>query len=322
MSSPLISIIIPVYNAEKYLHQCLDSVVAQTYTNWECLLIDDGSKDSSGAICDEYAEKDSRFRVFHKENGGVSSARNLGLDNAKGFWIMFVDSDDYLEVKYLDEIFDNPKYDLVISGYREFGIKENIIEYDNQEVNIIDNLGTIWNKSISNFIYWFPWGKLFSSTIIKNNNLRFNEFLFYGEDFCFVMDYLNCSNKFYMCKIHGYVHLTEANRYDKYKMNVDQLFFHYEQNEKRLSLLENKCGSSFNKVRANVNMRLIKNHHAYLKQNNNYESFISNIKRSECFVRNMYTVETLTYFSLKKRMIMKFLSKFPTVCYLFRKKIY
>ena len=76
MDNPLISIIIPVYNAEKYLHQCLDSVVAQTYTNWECLLIDDGSKDSSGAICDEYAEKDSRLRVFHKANGGVSSARH------------------------------------------------------------------------------------------------------------------------------------------------------------------------------------------------------------------------------------------------------
>lgn len=93
----LISIIVPVYNTEKYLDQCIQSVLAQTYTNWELLLIDDGSTDSSGAICDKYAAVDKRIRVFHKENGGVSSARNLGLDNAKGEWITFVDSDDWVE---------------------------------------------------------------------------------------------------------------------------------------------------------------------------------------------------------------------------------
>ena len=96
---PKISVIIPVYNAEKYLYRCIDSVLVQTFTNWELLLIDDGSKDSSGVICDEYAAKDARVRVFHKENGGVSSARNLGLDNARGEWVAFVDSDDYIEKK-------------------------------------------------------------------------------------------------------------------------------------------------------------------------------------------------------------------------------
>ena len=80
----MVSIIVPVYNTEKFLHRCIDSILAQTYTDFELLLIDDGSKDSSGAICDEYAAKDARVKVFHKENGGVSSARNLGLDNARG----------------------------------------------------------------------------------------------------------------------------------------------------------------------------------------------------------------------------------------------
>ena len=82
--TPKISVIVPVYNAEKYLHRCIDSILSQTFTDFELLLINDGSKDSSGAICDEYAAKDNRVRVFHKENGGVSSARNLGLDNANG----------------------------------------------------------------------------------------------------------------------------------------------------------------------------------------------------------------------------------------------
>ena len=92
----MISIIVPVYNTEKYLHRCIDSVLAQTYQDFELLLIDDGSKDSSGAICDEYAAQDTRVRVFHKENGGVSSARNVGLDLAQGEWVTFVDSDDYI----------------------------------------------------------------------------------------------------------------------------------------------------------------------------------------------------------------------------------
>ena len=96
---PTISVIVPVYNAEMYLHRCIDSVLAQTYQNFELLLIDDGSKDSSGTICDEYAAKDARVRVFHKEIGGVSSARNVGLDHAQDEWITFVDSDDYIEEK-------------------------------------------------------------------------------------------------------------------------------------------------------------------------------------------------------------------------------
>lgn len=93
---PIISVIVPVYNAEKYLHRCIDSILAQTFTNFELLLINDGSKDNSGKICDEYAVKDQRIRVFHKENGGVSSARNIGLDNAQGRWIAFADSDDWI----------------------------------------------------------------------------------------------------------------------------------------------------------------------------------------------------------------------------------
>lgn len=97
MKLSLISVIIPVYNVEKYLTRCLDSVLAQTYTNLEILLIDDGSTDASGKICDKYARQDKRVRVFHKPNGGVSSARNMGLDNASGDYIGFVDSDDYID---------------------------------------------------------------------------------------------------------------------------------------------------------------------------------------------------------------------------------
>ena len=96
-----ISVVIPIFNADKYLHRCINSVLSQSYTDFELLLIDDGSTDKSGKICDEYAREDDRVRVFHKENGGVSSARNLGLDNAKGEWVSFVDADDRVETDYL-----------------------------------------------------------------------------------------------------------------------------------------------------------------------------------------------------------------------------
>ena len=99
--SPKISVIVPVYNVQKYLSRCIDSILAQTFTDFELLLINDGSKDNSGKMCDEYAKKDTRIHVFHKENGGVSSARNLGLENVQGEWITFIDSDDYLNINFL-----------------------------------------------------------------------------------------------------------------------------------------------------------------------------------------------------------------------------
>ena len=99
---PKAIIIVPVYKAEKYLRRCVESIVHQTYTDWELLLVDDGSPDGSGGICDEYAGRDARIRVFHKENGGVSSARNLGLENVRGEYVTFVDSDDMIDTRTLE----------------------------------------------------------------------------------------------------------------------------------------------------------------------------------------------------------------------------
>lgn len=105
MASPKISIIVPVYNAENYLHRCVDSLLAQTFLDFEILLVDDGSPDESGKICDEYAQKDERVLVFHKENGGVSSARQCGLDHAQGEYVIHVDPDDWVESDYLEKLY-------------------------------------------------------------------------------------------------------------------------------------------------------------------------------------------------------------------------
>ena len=107
----LISVIVPVYNVEKYLRQCLDSIINQTYRNLEIILVDDGSTDSSGIICDEYAQIDARIKVIHKENGGLSSARNAGLDvcTSGGDFIAFVDSDDWLEPDMYERLYETSK---------------------------------------------------------------------------------------------------------------------------------------------------------------------------------------------------------------------
>ncbi len=131
MNSPLVSVIVPVYNVAPYLEQCLDSIVNQTYRNLEIILVDDGSTDESGAICDRYAEQDSRIKVVHKENGGQSSARNVALDMMTGEWVLFVDSDDWIELNTLELLFEqkDERADLV-----EFGV--NLVYSNNIEVKL------------------------------------------------------------------------------------------------------------------------------------------------------------------------------------------
>ncbi|MGM9741747.1 MAG: glycosyltransferase family 2 protein [Candidatus Cryptobacteroides sp.] len=186
MNNPKISVIVPVYNAESTIRRCVDSILAQTFTDFECLLIDDGSKDRSGAICDEYAEKDSRVRVFHKENGGVSSARNLGLDNATGEWIAFVDSDDWVDSYYLSSFEIEEEIDLscahmMVEGWKEW---ESIPLLDQTWVIGPDFLSYIIRRSN------YPFCKLFRRLIITDNRIRFNESIHYGEDTLFVYSFI------------------------------------------------------------------------------------------------------------------------------------
>ena len=118
MTQSQISIIVPVYNSEKYLDACIDSILSQSFRDFELILVDDGSKDSSAQICDEYASQDTRVRVIHKANGGVSAARNDGLDIAKGEYITFIDSDDWVEREYLETLSNYRDYDIVFFSPR------------------------------------------------------------------------------------------------------------------------------------------------------------------------------------------------------------
>lgn len=183
----MISIIVPVYKAEKFLHRCVDSILDQSYTDFELLLINDGSPDNSGAICDEYAAKDSRVRVFHKENGGVSSARNLGLDNAKGEWVAFVDSDDWIDPIYLEKLIKDINSDWVIGGYVGIPGGEKCSTKDcSYDKNSFGMLIEQHQKDLIRS----PWGSLLKLSIIRDNNISFDSKVRLGEDTIFNYQYL------------------------------------------------------------------------------------------------------------------------------------
>lgn len=192
-NSPKISIIIPIYKVEQYLSRCIDSVLLQTFTDFELLLIDDGSPDNSGNICDEYAQKDNRIKVFHKENGGVSSARNLGIINAQGEFICFVDSDDWLGNNYLINFISqlDEKYDLLIQGfiiYNETTQREVKVSFDSIELTSDKVVILLENKR--NVHNGFIWHRIFRRSIILNNGIFFKEGLSFAEDGLFFYQYI------------------------------------------------------------------------------------------------------------------------------------
>ena len=185
----LVSIIVPIYNVDKYLEKCINSILSQSYTNFELLLIDDGSTDLSGDICDKYAELDGRVRVIHKKNGGVSSARNVGIDCSIGEWIAFVDADDWIYPSFLNDFSVNffRDADLYIQGYVDSNGNEfvcaNRYWYSD---NLIVELDDIYLGQL----YGFVWNKLFKSSIIKDNALWFSEKITMIEDLLFIYNYL------------------------------------------------------------------------------------------------------------------------------------
>ena len=187
---PLVSVIVPVYKAEKWLHRCVDSILAQTMEDFELLLIDDGSPDRSGEICDEYAVKDARVRVFHKENGGVSSARNLGLDNAQGEWISFIDADDWVEVDYLAGLTEKLDADFILGGVKiSESVQSNMSDCLYSDLEMKDCL----EKYLLDIVLLSPWGNLLRNDILQNNHIRFDEKIHYAEDRVFNRQYLLCN---------------------------------------------------------------------------------------------------------------------------------
>jgi len=220
----LVSVIVPIYNSEQYLHRCIDSIVNQSYKNIEIILIDDGSTDNSDKIYDEYAHRDNRIRVIYtKNNDGPAAARNVGIENSKGEFIFFVDSDDFIDNDALNLLigsYNQYKADIIVgdfnkikdnnssdSGHSRFFLSSKLLT----KQNIIDYIRYYLKKPNRFPLFTQSWGRLFKSSIIKKNNIFFNTDLRTFEDVTFNFDYLKYINKLFFLKEVLYNHLVHDN---------------------------------------------------------------------------------------------------------------
>lgn len=187
MLEPLISVIVPIYNVEKYLNKCVDSIINQTYKNLEIILVDDGSPDKCPELCDIYAQKDKRIKVVHKENGGLSDARNAGMAVASGEYVSFIDSDDYIELNMLSDLYDcivKDNSDVAACGVNWVDESCKVIRKDCVEQHcVLSNVEAMKELLHDNIIKQYVWNKLYKMSIIKDipfEKGRYNEDVFWS----------------------------------------------------------------------------------------------------------------------------------------------
>ena len=210
--NPSVSIIVPVYNAEACLRRCVESVLNQEYADFELLLADDGSRDSSGRICDEYAVADSRVRVFHKENSGVSDSRNLCLDQARGRYLQFLDADDWITAnatKLLVQAMEEHLCDLVISDfYRVVGERVSPKgDIDEAQVLSREEYASHMMENPANYYYGVLWNKLYRREIVEQHHLRMDPAISWCEDFMFNLEYIRRAKTFFALQVPVYYYV-------------------------------------------------------------------------------------------------------------------
>lgn len=238
MNNKKVSVVVPVYNVEKYLNKCVLSIVNQTYKKLEILLIDDGSKDNSVALCDEWAKKDERIKVIHKENGGLSSARNAGIDNATGDYVMFEDSDDWLETELIERCvkrIEEEESDLVIFGYKKIDERgHNLGEFTFGDSTLSkEELVQQLYSRIVEMSFGYAWNKLYNLRVLKRSEIRNDSSIIDREDLVFNMQLLNHINKVSYLEYIGYnylqretslLHNSNLSRLKNIKMFCDKMY--------------------------------------------------------------------------------------------------
>lgn len=249
-----VSIVVPIYNAERYISNCISSILKQTYTNIEVILVNDGSQDNSLYICEQFKKIDNRIIILNKKNGGVSSARNEGIKIAKGDYLQFVDSDDTLELNFVENLVDNIKFwdaELVICGYNI--VENNNKSYVEKNSNVYDNTIAFTREDfIENFGAMLldykkmslgtPWNKLFLRKIIVENNIEFPEHIHYGEDLLFNLQYFAYCNKliYIKKKLYNYFSVNNQSLEAKFKPDLFQNQLYLYKKIKRFLIDNNK----------------------------------------------------------------------------------
>ena len=277
---PKISIIVPIYKAEAYLHRCLDSILAQTFTDFEVLLVDDGSPDKSGEICDLYALRDSRVRVIHKDNGGVSSARQCGIDNALGEYIIHADPDDWIESNMLEDLYlkaVDEDADMVICDYFVNYIYSNEEKYHNQTPTALNNETVL--SDLFQHLHGSCWNKLIRRKCFEIFHIKFPEGISYCEDL-----YVHASLLLHPIKI---AHLPKA-------------YYHYVQDNNANSLVKKYNIDTYNhdfKLVASFNKLLSNSKVAIKVKEWGVELIVSRAYRSRVFTSKQFKTHLGSYAS-------------------------
>lgn len=236
----LISVIVPIYNVEKYLNRCIKSIINQSYTNLEIILVDDGSPDRCGEICDEWAKKDKRIKVIHKKNGGLSDARNVGIEIAQGEYLSFIDSDDYVHKDFIKVLYENclkNNADISMCGFRQTDKDENINkEIKNENIRIIFSKDVLEKK---HNISCVAWNKLYKKSIF--NNIRYPKGKIH-EDVAVIYKIMYYANKIVITDLELYFYFSapesimrsefSKKRLDALEVIKDSYKFFIENNEK------------------------------------------------------------------------------------------
>lgn len=313
----LITVVIPVYNVEKYIRKCIDSVISQTYKKLEIILVDDGSTDNCGRICDMYAKKDDRIKVVHKENGGVSSARNRGIKEANGEWIVFVDSDDWIEKDFCETLLKitSKDVDCVMCGYNRIVDEQKIeikgVNKKNQMKNSREYLICALSPQTS---YGFCTMKLIRKKSMEG--IQFNEKISVAEDALFNMQLAENINKilYINSKLYNYRLSFEsvtkkydrdyANKYlNSMKLCREYIFSKYKEDEEILQYY-------FNFVAFHV--LLVAVNYCYNPQNSRKEGTLKQICKESVFYdgiaksnyKNLSLTRKITLFTIKCRFYM------------------
>ena len=332
MNKELISVIVPIYNVEKYVSECIESIINQTYTNLEIILVNDGSKDASGAICDQYATQDSRIKVTHKQNGGLSSARNAGLDIASGFWISFIDGDDTIDKFYFEKLISLSKEkdfvacrtvkdysDGTSSIYYETTLKDFCLEPYKFQYFIHD---TIHNEQNGVFttdcIFNTCCRYILNRNIIESNHIRFKIGMIYVEDVCFMSEYFSHCKSGDLVDEHLYHYrmvissITHKQKYDPNLFSIRKTLLESQTNS--ILSLQNLSNKEKNLLIKTISAKLWWSVTAHeVKLNPNYKKQLNQYRKNGG-VPNPFSIRFLLYLKKNgysiKRVLMFALIKF------------
>jgi len=240
--TPKISIIVPIYKAERYLHQCIDSILAQTYTNLEIILVNDGSPDNCGAICDEYAQKDGRIKVIHKENGGVATARNIGIDTAAGEYLAFMDSDDWIEPEMIDLLYNsliNNDADVSCCGFYWTYVNMNVPEYHKEEKLVFNSEEAVEQVLTNGNVSVVPWAKLYKRHIFDETRYPVDKLF---EDNLIIIDLLMDAEKITVDTKSGYYYRqVKSSRVNSFENDRERALAFFDVIEVYRETVEKKC---------------------------------------------------------------------------------